>query len=149
MPLARPQEVVTQWAEGLGEAHVCGVKRRARAIEKVHRTYNGHASKLVDLVRSGVSFDDASSMAACLERIRTDPRCAVLSVKNWFDPKFTAETGYRKVGLTLIVVDPCTMSKGVERHICELILSFVELDRQKQEGGGHKRYVEWRDTRVE
>mmetsp|Transcript_6870 Transcript_6870/g.17843 ORF Transcript_6870/g.17843 Transcript_6870/m.17843 type:complete len:546 (-) Transcript_6870:625-2262(-) len=143
------QEQVGQWAQGIGTHHEAPVKRRARAIQKVHRSYHGNASKCLDLVRSGISFNKPAEVVECLRRIRQCDECAVLSVKNWFDPKFPAETGYRKVGLNLLLVNEATMRKGVERHVCELILSFNELDKHKSEGGGHDKYVKWRDAQVE
>lgn len=147
------QEVVRQWAstdvyKETPKWTECGVKKRKRAIQKVHRTYYGNASKVLDLVRSGITFDNAADLAKCLELIRNDERCAVLSVKNWFREDFVAETGYRKVGLTLIIVDEDTIREGVERHICEVILSLKAFDEKKKKGG-HDKYVKWRDAQVQ
>ena len=48
------------------------LKRPRRAMQKVHRVYNGDASRLRDLSRRALIFRDVSRMRRCLEAIHRD-----------------------------------------------------------------------------
>lgn len=128
------------------------VKRNARAIQKMFRSYGGKANRLIDLVRSSISFDTLEALTEVFVKIQADPRVAIFQVKNRFRPGYDSRdsAGYRNVALSLVVVDDETMRLGVEAHLCELQLGLKYLDNIKnKEGGGHKKYVEWRDLLAE
>ena len=120
--------VAFQQAGGLG-AHVrhCPVKRRARAIEKLFRSYHGDPGWLIDLVRASITFETLESLLTCFERIRADARIAILQIKNRFDLEFdSAESaGYvvkahagppgiqRSSALVLCCDNPSSLRRGL------------------------------------
>merc|ERR1719387_2428094 len=130
--------------------HHCSVKRRARAIEKLYRSYAADATCLIDLVRSSITFPDVDALAKCLNIILEDARVVVLNVKNRLDPGYdSAESaGYRNVSLSLLLVDNTTMGLHVDCHISEVQLGLKDFDDKKSDDG-HKRYVDYRDARAE
>ena len=54
------------------------VKRESRALEKVHRAYNGNYLRLTDLVRASLVFKTFSDMTNCLKAISDDKEIAVM-----------------------------------------------------------------------
>ena len=146
------QEVVRLWAEQHNGCRTkpALVKRRARAIEKLHRSYHGDATRCIDLVRSSISCPTLQDVCACVETIAADPRVAILQMKNHFDPRFDAlnlAAGYRKVSLSLVLVDDFTAHNGVAEHVTELQIGLDAFTALVQEGG-HARYVQWRNMRA-
>lgn len=148
----RFQDCVAEWAQGVAGAAPkrVGLKRRARAVEKLFRSYGGDASNLVDLVRSAITFGSVGGLVEVLERIRGDPRVVILQVKNRLDPRFDSResAGYRNVALSVAIVDHGTMASGLDAHVCELQLSLAEIDEIRNDDG-HLRYVKWRDLLAE
>lgn len=146
------QANVNAWAQNVPGAHPkeVQIKRRSRAIQKSFRSYAGDASRLVDLVRSAITFDTLGGLVETLKRIRDDPRVLILQVKNRlaldFDSRESA--GYRNVALNLVVIDGETMPEGIDAHVCELQLGVAPIDAIKNDEG-HRRYVRWRDTVAE
>eukprot|EP00912_Choanoflagellata_sp_UC4_P001988 UC4_evm2s1277 len=126
------------------------IKRRRRAIEKLCRTYANDASKLIDVVRSNVTFKSLREVVTCLESIRDDPTLIILQIKNRFHDDYDSKdsAGYRNICLSLALVNDVTMSLGVDIHVCELQLGLKAFDDYKKEDG-HARYVQWRNARAE
>ena len=144
------QQVVQTWARSSGgDFHVCSVKRRDRAIQKLYRSYESDADRLIDLVRSSITFDTVDNLTACLSDIRRNPQVVILQVKNRLslDEK-NASSGYRNVALSILLVDMDTMAEGVDTHVAELQLGLSAFDDIKTDGG-HLRYVSWRNQRAE
>ena len=151
------QACVEQWAKPPGSStetgtviHSCPPKRLSRSIEKLHRSYRGDAGRLIDLVRSAITFDDFDMLVACVKGIVANPEVAILNYKNRFAADYDSSTsaGYRNVSISLIIVDDFTMGKRLDRHVCELQLGLKVLNKLKKDGG-HKRYVQWRNLRAE
>lgn len=143
------QGYVREWAVGLeATPHTCGVKRWKRAIEKLFRSYQGDASKLIDLVRGSVGFETVDELALYFGRIVADRRVVVLSIKNRFASDYDSRlsAGYRNLALTLVIVDDFTLENQVEGHVCELQLGLSAHQKLKNDEG-HVRYVSWRDAR--
>jgi hypothetical protein len=142
------QKCVKSWAQGISGAHAKNIpiKRRKRAIQKLFRSYAGNASRLIDLVRSSITFDTPDGLVQCLERVSTDPHVAILEYKNRFDPSFDSQlsAGYRNVALSLLLVDDTSMQIGADTHIIELQMSLSCIEKIKNDDG-HRRYVKWRD----
>lgn len=151
------QQCSEKWCSSPGSTHkFSAVKRKARAIEKLYRSYNGDASRLTDLVRSSISCETFEDLKNVLNKILSDPTVVILHVKNKFkyDYKSAESAGYRNINLLLILVDDATMEAGVDCHICELQLGLSKIDEIKNvvvegEQHGHQRYVEWRDLLAE
>lgn len=146
------QECVESWSKGIKDAipKRVKVKKHARAIEKLYRSYSGDASRLVDLVRSTITFTSIKDLLQAVKRIHDDPKVAVLNYKNRLREDFKAEesAGYRNVALSLIVVDKYTVAACCNLHVCELQLGLVEFEKIKNEEG-HRNYVAWRNLRAE
>ncbi|EKX46509.1 hypothetical protein GUITHDRAFT_107714 [Guillardia theta CCMP2712] len=121
-----------------------------RAVEKLVRSYNNDVSRLLDVVRQCIVFEQLEDLCECLERILGDPEIVVMRIKNRLDPSFDARTtgGYRDVAVNLRVVTERTRELGVAGHVCELQLlvkGFMDLRTTE----GHKRYVAYRNLRCE
>ena len=128
-------------------------KRRARAIEKVWRSYGGEPVRLRDLVRASLVFGDAQSLLECFQRIVADDALQIQRVKNRFDVAYDANSlscGYRDLQLSVVVSDlgDEERSMGLHQHPCELQLHLRKIHALKNEDG-HRRYVEFRNKRAE
>ena len=94
--------------------------------------YLQDASRLVDLCRQSIVFDDAADISTCLHNISTDPDVKIVRVKNRLDPAYNAavSAGYRDVVLNLKICNEKTVDLGVNEHVCEVQLVhrlFAEL----------------------
>ena len=137
-------------AEAPGEFKWCALKSAQRAIEKVIRSYGQDASRLVDVCRQSIVFEDMRGVAACLGAIAADPDVALLRVKNRLDPAHDAipSGGYRDVNLNLRFTTASAALLGVEAHVCEVQLVLLRIAELKREDG-HARYVTGRNLRAE
>eukprot|EP00286_Rhodomonas_abbreviata_P019771 CAMPEP_0181310446 /NCGR_PEP_ID=MMETSP1101-20121128/12590_1 /TAXON_ID=46948 /ORGANISM="Rhodomonas abbreviata, Strain Caron Lab Isolate" /LENGTH=158 /DNA_ID=CAMNT_0023417075 /DNA_START=171 /DNA_END=644 /DNA_ORIENTATION=- len=128
-----------KWAE---------IKRPERAVQKIVRSYNGDTSRLVDVSRENIVFENVEDLIRCLEVVDADPSAKVVRIKNRLDFSYNAmlTSGYRDVVMNLRLTTDLTRRLGIEEHVCELQLilrSYAELRSDE----GHKRYVESRDER--
>mmetsp|Transcript_60146 Transcript_60146/g.159854 ORF Transcript_60146/g.159854 Transcript_60146/m.159854 type:complete len:757 (+) Transcript_60146:2012-4282(+) len=127
------------------------MKSVARALEKVVRSYGQDPSRLVDVCRQSVIFDDMAGIARCLSVLCADSEVVLLRLKNRLDPSYDAARlsgGYRDIAINLRIVNAQTMDLGIDTHVCELqllIRPFAELKSDE----GHKRYVTFRNLRGE
>ena len=143
-----------------GEEHEKGLlpKRRARAIEKVWRAYGGDATRLRDLVRCSLVFDDAADLSRCLGLVLADPRVRLVQVKNRFAGAYDARAescGYRDVQLKVTLAEadagaftPDELAMGLHEHVCEVQLHLKKIYELKNDAG-HKRYVDYRNRMAE
>jgi len=124
------------------------LKRRERAIEKVVRSYAGDVSKLLDVCRQSIIFDNCSDLYNCLKAIVNDPEAVIMRAKNRLNPDYDAEkrsAGYRDVCLNMRLVNSHTTNLGVDGHVFELQLLLMAFAKMKNEDG-HKHYVEFRNA---
>ena len=135
---------------GCGVHRPGSVKSRGRAIEKLYRSYGGDASRLVDLVRTIIVFDDIDDVIAFVEALRDDPALAVVGSKNGLSCTVDSResAGYRNVNLSVIVVDSLAFSQGLDVHICELQLGIAPIEKLRNEKG-HANYIKWRDINAQ
>ena len=128
----------------------CQLKSTQRAIEKVIRSYGEDASRLVDVCRQCIVFDDLQGVSACLSKIAADTDVKLLRVKNRLDLAYNASLsgGYRDVNINLRFTTPAAALLGVETHVCELQLILRRIAELKREEG-HQRYVTGRNLRAE
>ena len=126
------------------------VKSVDRAVEKVVRTYCNDVSRLVDVCRQAIVFDDLAGLAACLDWIAADQEVRVCRVKNRMSPAYdpALSMGYRDVALNLRLSTPETRRLGCELHVCELQLLLRPFAVLRTEEG-HRRYVRFRNIRGE
>ena len=89
-------------------------------------------SRLVDVCRQSIVFDDAAALAACLRALRRDPAARAVRVKNRLDPAVDGResAGFRNVSVNLRLVTPGTVALGLETHVCELQLSLRRIDER-------------------
>jgi hypothetical protein len=82
------------------------LKNPQRCVEKLYRAYNGDASRLVDLCRQTIVFDEMHDLVNCLEIILADEEVCVERVKNRMDVKYDIRTtaGYRFVVCVCVCV---------------------------------------------
>jgi len=125
------------------------MKSHTRALEKLLRVYENDPSRLLDISRYCLVFENMSNLTNCLGLIITDDNVRVERLKNRMSPDFdTSETGgYRDVCINLKVVNKVAQSLGAELAICEvqlLLESFAHLKTAE----GHQRYVHVRNSRA-
>ncbi|EKX55382.1 hypothetical protein GUITHDRAFT_99165 [Guillardia theta CCMP2712] len=134
-----------------GKARFAKLKSIDRCVEKLSRAYAGDVSRLVDIVRQSIMFEDLKELHACLEMIAEDPDLQVIRVKNRFDRRYDARQtgGYRDVCLNVCLVTDETWRVGVSGHVCELQLALCDYKMRATSGKGHSRYVSYRNLRCE
>ena len=135
---------------GAGPVKWSGVKGLRRAVEKAVRAYRNDASRLLDIVRQSLVFEDLQSLMRCLESIGFDPEVQLVQIKNRMDPSYdSARTaGYRDVCVSMRLLTPAAVAAGAWGHVCEVQLMLLSVARVKT-AEGHKRYVAFRDIRGE
>ncbi len=90
------------------------------------------ASRLVDVCRQSIVYEDTAGLAACLAAIAVDRDVDVARVKNRLDPFFDTapSAGFRSLALNLRVVTADARRMGIETHVAEvqlLLREFAEL----------------------
>ena len=94
--------------------------------------YEQDISRLVDVCRQSIVFQDVSDMVACLRAVIKDGDIVLVRVKNRLDLSYDSaqSAGYRDLSLNLRIVTGETRCLGVETHVCEvqlLLRPFAEL----------------------
>ena len=89
-------------------------------------------SRLLDLCRQSIMFEDVSDIVSCVAYMSSDPEVSILRIKNRLDPNYNAgvSAGYRDVGVNLRLVCDETRIFGLHAHVCEvqlLLSSFAKL----------------------
>ena len=79
-------------------------------------------SRLVDVCRQAIIFDDVADITACVTIIARDSDVRLLRAKNRLSGSATASGGYRDVLLNLCLVTDAARDMGVELHVCEVQL---------------------------
>ena len=115
------------------------IKKWERVYQKTERAYGSRVERCKDIVRSTLVFPDVASVLACLRRIEEDEAMTILNIKNRMDPAHSDASGYRDVALLLVGRDV------TDNLIVELQLNTQSMFDAKS-GGGHKRYVEARNS---
>mmetsp|Transcript_60196 Transcript_60196/g.160130 ORF Transcript_60196/g.160130 Transcript_60196/m.160130 type:complete len:609 (-) Transcript_60196:279-2105(-) len=105
-------------------------------------------SLLLDVCRQRLIFDDAVTIASCLETIISDPEVWVERVRDRLDPSYDGmrTCGYRDVQLKLRVVSEEARRLGVDGHVCEVLLvprGVAEL----MSADTHRRFLQFRNSR--
>ena len=120
-------------------------KNPDRALQKIARAYQMEFQKLLDVARSTVLFDSVEDLVRCLELIEGE--ATILRIKNRLDPSYDAGPGggYRDVSMNLEWPRGPGDTRG--GHVVELQLNVHSIFELKKGGGGHKRYVAFRDMR--
>eukprot|EP00960_Hanusia_phi_P028102 747212-Hanusia_phi.AAC.1 len=126
------------------------IKSVTRAIQKAVRSYGGDVSRLLDIVRYALVFEDLEELKQAVEVILEDPHIHIVRVKNRFDESYPSNEsgGYRDICLNIRISTQYTRKFFIDRHLCELQLvlkSFMELRNEN----GHKNYRIFRDLRCE
>jgi len=138
---------VVEWAREAGAKKPiqhAKVKSADRAIQKVHRSYAGDPSRLLDISRRTIILKSIEAIMTCITIIRKDPEVKVLRIKNRLAPGSYVDTGYRDLNISLQVQSDDAKALGAELHVCEvqlILMDFYELKTIK----GHKAYVEFRN----
>jgi hypothetical protein len=128
------------------------LKEPTRAVEKTQRVYGGDCSRLLDICRDCLVFDDLEDLVVMLDRLRKDPEIKIVRIKNRLDPNYDSSTlsaGYRDVMVNIQVRNSETMSLNIEFHIAEIQLIPRAVYERRTSGtfNGHMNYVLWRDLR--
>jgi hypothetical protein len=91
-----------RWADTVGTEHErsvawCHLKSTQRAMEKLHRAYDGDVSRLVDICRQMIVFEHVDHLLKCLDTLFRDQDVVIESIKNHMDDQYDsdASAGYR------------------------------------------------------
>jgi hypothetical protein len=105
------------------------VKDPRRAVEKVLDCYGGDVSRLLDVCRCRIVFDDVRAAALCLRLIMRTLSVSVLRVKNTLTASHDAAAsgGFRAVVLNVCLDTAETRRLGLENHVCEVQLVLREF----------------------
>jgi len=124
------------------------IKRHSRAIEKLLRSYGNSPSRLLDISRNALVFQDMTHLTNCLGLIVTDEHVRVERLKNRMSPSYHSDEtgGYRDVCINLRMTTPDAQLLGCELHMCEVQLLLEDFALLKT-SEGHKRYVQARNSR--
>ena len=108
-------------------------KTAHRAVEKLHRSYSGDVSRLLDCCRQSIYFDTLDSLFACLQVIVQDTCVELIRVNNRLHLGYPVElsAGYRDVCLNLRLSTIDTRRLLVHTHVCEIQLLLIEFARIK------------------
>jgi hypothetical protein len=81
-------------------------------------------SRLVDLCRQCIVFEEVSDLVKCLNRIKEDADIKIVRIKNRMDPEYLSlwSAGYRDVSMNLCIVTDMSKNLGIDSHVCELQL---------------------------
>ena len=122
------------------------VKSEERSLQKVTRDYAGDSSRLTDLVRATLVFENLPSLSRCVHHIATFPGVRIHRLKNRFSTSYDASTsaGYRDLCLVISLETDATCSLGVQNHLCEIQLALKSIFAVKSTDG-HQRYIQWRN----
>jgi hypothetical protein len=105
------------------------LKTRDRALEKVYRSYDLDASRLLDCCRQSIYFNEVDSLFQCLQLICKDPSIKIARICNRLHDAYdtSATAGYRDVLLNLSIATKETKQLHIDRAICELQLTLVDF----------------------
>ena len=102
-----------------------GLKGKPRAMEKIAGEYGGDASRIVDLSRASIVYDNFEALQAGLAALQG--KVEIVKTKNRFDQP--TASGYRDI----------TLNVKINGHVCELQLHLKQIMEVKQ-GKGHELY---------
>mmetsp|Transcript_27660 Transcript_27660/g.64297 ORF Transcript_27660/g.64297 Transcript_27660/m.64297 type:complete len:246 (+) Transcript_27660:3440-4177(+) len=124
------------------------LKTVGRAVEKLMRSYREDVSRLLDVCRQSIVFENVKDLIACVHLIQADPEVTIVRVKNRLDPSYNsyASAGYRDLALNMRICNEHSSHIAVDAHVCEVQLLLKEVARIKNEDG-HKRYIHFRNMR--
>ena len=127
-------------AEGGKQVRWAPVKRRTRVVEKAIRVHGGDLSRVTDIVRECLIFDEVGDIALCLQEIVKDQSVEVVRIKNRLHHSFDAEStaGYRDVLINLRML-------SMSWKVVEVQLILKQFDALKSKDG-HRRYVAYRNS---
>merc|ERR1712048_991030 len=110
------------------------------------RSYIGDASRVTDLVRGSIVYQNIEELLAGLRVVVADESVRIQRIKNRFARGYnsTCSAGYRDVCIVLRLQSSETLASGTNLHLCELQLHLSAISDVKSEEG-HRRYVQWRN----
>jgi len=139
------QDVVAGWAEFLQLNHKAAPrKKKARAYEKVERSYNGDVSRVLDFVRSSIVADTIEEATRVLRFVLAQG--TVFCIKNRYDLDYDSQEtgGYRDVNLQLSFDE--LKGTSFDGYVFELQI-ILSCFLQVKSNEGHKRYIVCRNLR--
>ena len=135
--------MVTEWASRCDcVCESAPLKSQKRTLEKIWRSYDGHAEAVTDLVRSTIAADTVEQVHAAFRVIMANAN--VHLVKNRFDPEFDgkATMGYRDLHLQLTLDD--SRNTPYEDFVFEVQIHLKDLLALKS-NSGHECYIKLRN----
>jgi len=124
------------------------LKTHERSLEKLLRVYMDDVSRLVDITRYQIVFEDLSDLTMCLGQIAIDPHVRIERIKNRMHPSYKSRltAGYRDVNINIKCLHPAAVALGVDGHVCEIQLVLKSI-AELRSSEGHALYVQFRNKR--
>ena len=121
------------------------LKKHSRVFEKIDRSYNGDASRVLDFVRASLVATSVREARSALEFVME--RAVVKSIKNRLDSDYDGKdtAGYRDVNLqlTFAEVEKSSVYKGFVFELQIILQKFIDIKSDH----GHRLYVQCRNLR--
>lgn len=137
-----------EWATAVGADHrkPAPLKKPERAIQKVHRTYGGDPSRLLDITRRSIVLKNVSKLVQAVQTIKEDQDVEIIRIKNRMSLDAPSSLGYRDININLMIKTPDTEVLGVDYHVAEVQLILDDYYAKKSDEG-HKAYVTYRNLK--
>ncbi|KAK3232710.1 hypothetical protein CYMTET_56951 [Cymbomonas tetramitiformis] len=145
-----------QFAEGkhFQEKYGPSLKKLDRIVEKGYRSYKMDWAQLTDVVRCSLVYHSLDALLGGVLFLIRDIQPAygwkILRIKNRLHPDFDAKNsgGYRDLSMNVM---------GATKHVCEVQFHWLPVfnikvgagDGEHGEDNGHRRYIRYRNLRLE
>eukprot|EP00960_Hanusia_phi_P043227 755942-Hanusia_phi.AAC.5 len=122
------------------------IKSETRAIEKAVRCYGGDVSRLLDICRQTLVFDDIASVCKCLDIIKNDHDTEIIRIKDKMSgtDSFSDYFGRRDVTVNIRLRTKEAILLGVQAHISEVRLTLMSM-AALENIQSHNRYIKVRN----
>jgi len=135
------------WVPSNGRLDLGGVKNIERGTEKVDHAYGGDVSRLLDVCRGRIVFEEIEDLCDCLSALVDDETVSIVRIKSSMTKsglKPVVNTGLRFVSVNMRISSSRTRKLGVSAHVCELLL-MLRPDAQASIER-HEEYIRYRNS---
>jgi hypothetical protein len=139
------QVVVASWAKELGLTYEeAPLKKRARVLEKVERSYKGDVQQVLDLVRASIIVNTVQEARQALELVLCKAGVSMIKCRYDLDYDGEATNGYRDINMQLCFSE--LRDTPFEDFVFELQIVLSSFFKIKSEGQ-HEKYIHCRNLR--
>ncbi|EKX43201.1 hypothetical protein GUITHDRAFT_110926 [Guillardia theta CCMP2712] len=139
-------EEACKYQDMLSSVKWADTKSETRAIEKAVRCYGGDVSRLRDICRQTLVFDDIASVCKCLDIIKNDVDTEIVRITDKMSgtDSFSDYFGRRDVTVNVRLRTKEAVLLGVQGHISEVRLTLMSM-AALENTQSHMRYIKVRN----